>query len=140
MAVKTILVLEDEPSLLNLLHRVLGRHGYAILEAASPEEAIRKFNDSDRQIDLLVADVGLPGVSGLQVALQLRSEVPGLRVILTSGYPSDAWNTQDTGHLGTLGSGSVSILLKPFASQMLLKTIAELIEAPPSEVLGSRPS
>lgn len=130
---KTILILEDERSLLNLLHCVLRRHGYTILEAAGPEEAIRRFNDSGRQIDLLIADVGLPGVSGVHVALVLRSQVPALSVILTSGYPSSAWNARDTGDLRRLGSDSVGILLKPFASQILLKTIGELIGAPQAE-------
>jgi len=133
--VKTILVLEDEPSLMSLLRRVLGRHGYDILEAANPEEAVQQFNDSHRQIDLLLADVGLPGVSGVQVALLLRSERPDLRVILTSGYPPHAWSARDSGFLHRLGPDSVSILLKPFVPRTLLNAISELIESPPSELL-----
>lgn len=132
---KRILVLEDEPSLMNLLHRVLVRHGYDTLEAASPEEALQQFNDSGRQIDLLLADVGLPVISGVQVALLLRAELPGLRVILTSGYPPSMWSARDSGFLQTLGLDSVSILQKPFVPQTLLKTINGLLEPPPSEVL-----
>jgi CheY-like chemotaxis protein len=135
VAVKKILVLEDEPSLMNLLHRVLARNGYDILEAARSEEALQQFDANGRQIDLLLTDVCLPGMSGVQVALLFRAELPELRVILTSGYPPSAWSARDAGLLRTLGSDSVSILLKPFVLQTLLKTISGLIEPPPSEVL-----
>lgn len=128
VTVKTILVLEDEPSLMNLLHRVLGRHGYAILEATSPEEAVRQFNDRGRKIDLLLADVGLPGISGVQVALLLRAELPELRVILTSGYPPNSWSVRDSGFLQRLGSDSVSVLLKPFVPRTLLDRVSGLLE------------
>ena len=135
---KTILVLEDEPSLLNLLHRVLTRHGYTVLEALSPDEAVRQFSNSDRQIDLFIADVSLPGVSGVHIAVLLRSELPDLRVILTSGYPSNAWNSRDTGYLRRLGSDSVDILLKPFAPETLLNAIRGMIGASASESLDAR--
>jgi DNA-binding response OmpR family regulator len=133
--VKTILILEDEPALMNLLHRVLGRYGYATLEAATPEEAIRQFNHSDRRIDLLIADVCLHKASGVQIALLLRAELPGLSVILTSGYPTHAWSVRDSYFLERLGSVGVSILLKPFVPNLLLSTITGLINDSPSEVL-----
>jgi CheY-like chemotaxis protein len=128
--VKTILVLEDEPSLMSLLCRVLGCHGYNILEAASPEEAVQRFKDNGGKIDLLLADVGLPGVSGVHVALLLRAELPDLRVILTSGYPPHAWSVRDSVFLHRLGSDSVAVLLKPFMPAALLNTISVLMEAP----------
>ncbi|MBZ5622977.1 MAG: response regulator [Acidobacteriia bacterium] len=135
---KTILVLEDEPSLMNLMNRVLRRYGYTILEAADAEEAIRQFKNNDRQIDLLIADVSLPAISGVQVALLLRAELPDLGVILTSGYPTHAWTIRDSRHLLRLGSDSVCILLKPFTPGILLNTISGLIGTPPSEVLSAR--
>jgi DNA-binding response OmpR family regulator len=135
--VKTILILEDEPLLMNLLHRVLSLHGYAVLEAVSPEEAIRQFHDNGRKVDLLIADVTMAGVSGVQIAVLFRAELPGLRVILTSGYPLDAWSVRDSGFLRRLGSDSVSILLKPFMPKALLHTIGGLIGAPESEMLSA---
>ena len=135
--VKTILVLEDEPLLLKLMRSLLDRHGYAVLEAAGAEQAVQQFHNSGGRIDLLVADVGLPGVSGIQVALQLRSELPHLPVILTSGYPPNAWSARDSRHLVKLGVDSVSILLKPFGSRVLLNTVNDLTAARPAEVLGA---
>lgn len=137
---KTILVLEDEPTLMSLLRGVLGRHGYDILEAASPEAAIQQFKDSGQQIDLLLADVGVPRISGVQVALLLRSERPDLKVILTSGYPPHAWSVRDAAYLHQLGSESVVILPKPFSPRILLSTIGGLMEAAPSAILRAKAS
>jgi CheY-like chemotaxis protein len=128
---KTILLLEDEPSLLNLVSRVLARRGYSVLKAAVPEEAILKFIDSGRRIDLLITDLTLPGVSGAHLALLLREEVPDLAVTLTSGYPADSWKDGDAGYLRRLGPDSVRILLKPFATEPLLNMVDGLIGVPP---------
>ena len=128
VAVKTILVLEDEPLLMSLLCCVLRRHGYTVLEAVSSEQAVQHFQESGRQIDLLLADVSLPGISGVEVAWLLRSELPDLRVILMSGYPSNSWDARDSGFLQALGSDLVTILLKPFVPQSLLQTINGLMQ------------
>jgi len=71
------------------------------------------------------------------VALQLRSELPDLPVILTSGYPPNDWSVRDARHLRQLGVDSVSILLKPFGTRILLNAVRDLTETWPSEVLGA---
>jgi two-component system cell cycle sensor histidine kinase/response regulator CckA len=125
--VKTILVLDDEATLQRPLCRVLQLHGYRTLEASDGDEAIRRFHENDRAIDLLIADVSLPIGSGVQVAVLLREELPDLGVILASGYPAEAWKARDFSLLGRLGTESLSILQKPFAVQTLLATISKLI-------------
>jgi CheY-like chemotaxis protein len=127
---KTILLVEDELPLMKLLSTVLGRSGYAVKESTSAEEAIKRFLDANRQIDILVADVTLPESTGIQVAILLRAERPELRVILTSGYPADSWKAGDVADLKRLGAGSVIVLEKPFMPQVLLTCIRELMEAP----------
>src|SRR5262245_19458062 len=109
---KTILILEDEYSLMKLLRQMLKR--YSLLEAANAEQALRRFNENNRKIELLIADLTLPKSSGIQVALLLRSELPGLPVILTSGYPAAGWSDRDFSDLERLGPDTVSILQKPF--------------------------
>jgi len=127
---KTILLLEDELPLMRLLGTVLGRSGYAVQESGCAEEAIQRFLDANRQIDVLVADVNLPESSGIQIAILLRAERPELKVILTSGYPSDAWKTGDVADLERLGTGSVIVLEKPFMPHMLLTCIRQLTDTP----------
>ena len=128
---KTLLVLEDEPVLMVLLRHLL--KPYRLIEAATAEQALRLFNDHDRRIDLLLADVTLPASSGIQVALLLRSELPNLPVILTSGYPVSVWAERDAADLERLGSSSVAILQKPFKAQVLPNTIREMIGIVPFE-------
>ncbi len=124
---KRILVLEDEPALMNLVGRMLSR--YAIVEAANPEQAIRRFREHDG-CDLLIADVNLPAISGIQVALLLRAEDPDLPVILASGFPTANWSEQELIDLARLGSHSLSVLQKPFSSAMLRARVAQLIGSP----------
>jgi DNA-binding response OmpR family regulator len=136
--VKSILVLEDEPSLLKLWRHALTLNGYVIWEATTAEEAIRRFLvDANRQIDLLLANVTLPVSSGMLVGLLLREEVPRLAVILMSGYPITAWETKDAADLERLGSASVIVLQKPFLHHTLLNCIRELTEEQPSAATGT---
>jgi two-component system, cell cycle sensor histidine kinase and response regulator CckA len=134
-ATKALLVLEDNPSVMMILRLMLEQ--YNVIEASTAEQALRLFTDVDRKIDLLVADVTLPTSSGIQVALLLRSEVPDLPVILTSGYPVSAWNDRDSADLERLGSNSVAILQKPFPSKALSDAVRELIGTAPAEAAGT---
>ena len=134
-ALKTLLVLEDHPSVMMVLRLMLEQ--YNVIEASTAEQALRLFTDHGRKIDLLVADVTLPTSSGIQVALLLRSEVPDLPVILTSGYPVSAWNDPDSADLERLGSNAVAILQKPFQSKALSDAVRELIGTAPSEATGT---
>ena len=127
---KTILLLDDEVSLMKLTSHVLVRRGFVVWESSNAEEAIARFLDVKGQIDLLVADVNLPSSTGIQVALLLRAELPTLRVILTSGYERSDWQGRDAADLERLGLDSLKILQKPFMPQALLNCIQELNEVP----------
>ena len=122
---KTILILEDEFSLIVLLREILSQ--YKIIEAATAEQALRLFDAHNRQVDLLCADLTLPKSSGILVSLLLRSEIPDLPVILTSGYPVDSWSERDFADLERLGSRSVAILQKPFRAQALSNAARQLL-------------
>jgi CheY-like chemotaxis protein len=134
-AAKTILVLEDNASVMMVLRLML--EPYSLIEASNAEQALRLFTGHGCKIDLLVADVRLPTSSGIHVALLLRSEVPDLPVVLTSGYPVSAWNDLDSADLERLGSTSVAILQKPFQGKILSDAVRELIGTTPSETAGS---
>jgi CheY-like chemotaxis protein len=135
VAMKTLLVLEDDLSVMMILRLMLEQ--YSLIEASTAEQALRLFTDGGRKIDLLVADVTLPTSSGIQVALLLRSEVPDLPVILTSGYPMSAWSDRDSADLERLGGNSVAILPKPFQGKALSDEVRELLGTAPSEAAGT---
>ncbi len=123
----TILILEDDPALMNLTRMVLNPWGHTILVAATAEQAFQRFEECHGQIDLLIADVTLPTASGIRVALELRSFLPYLRVILTSGYPPQMWPDQDAAELSELPSDSVATLQKPFTPNSLRQTVSRFI-------------
>ena len=117
---------------------VLLRHmlkQYRLIEAATAEQALRLFNEHGRRIDLLLADVTLPTISGIQVALLLRMEMPNLPVILTSGYPVAAWAMCDAVDLQRLGSNLVAVIQKPFQAGVIPSTIREMIGTEPFEAV-----
>lgn len=129
---ETLLLLEDESSVMKLVRHMLKQ--YNLIEATTAEQAIRLVNERDRRVHLLLADVTLPTSSGIQVALLLRSEIPDLPVILTSGYPVGDWTSRDSADLERLGSSSVAIIQKPFQRQVLLQTVRALIGEPQNEL------
>jgi CheY-like chemotaxis protein len=130
---KTMLVLDDELIAIGLLRRVLKE--YALIEATTAEQAIRRFNARGRQIDLLLARVKLQRSSGIQLALLLRWELPNLPVILTSECPVTDWSDRDFDDLERLGLRSVAILKRPFQPQLLLYAVYDLIGSTPTEMV-----
>jgi two-component system, cell cycle sensor histidine kinase and response regulator CckA len=120
---KTVLLLDDEVELLGLLSRLLERRGYSVLNASLPEQAIQMARENRGRIGVLVADVSLPRISGVQAASLLRQESPSLGVILISGCPLRLWKGDDVDALQRLGRESVQILVKPFTLDTLLKAI-----------------
>ena len=129
---KTLLLLEDEPLVLKLLLHVLKR--FNVIAVTTGEEALQAFHNRDRPVHLLITDVRLPRLSGIQVALRIRSERPAFPVLLMSGYLADGWRDVDTFDLERLGSESVVLLQKPFETQALLSAIYDLIVNPHAEI------
>jgi len=123
-------VVKDDPSVLALIRLVIGREGYAILEATLAEQVFERFEENDGHRDLLIADVTLPVSSGIRVPLELRSLLPYLQVIVTSGYPATMWNDQDAAEFQELPSASVNTLQKPFGPATLRDSVHRLIGLP----------
>ncbi len=115
---KTILLVEDEPSLRKATQRLLGRQGIRVLEASNGPEALRVWQQHFEDVDLLLTDIVMPqGLTGLELSKILQTQKPGLRVIFCSGYSSDI-----AGRVIDLPS-SQSFLQKPFSPALLLETI-----------------
>jgi CheY-like chemotaxis protein len=120
---ETVLVVEDEPSVRNLVARTLQTQGYMVLEAANGEEGLRVAQGyRGKQIDLLLSDVGMPKMGGKELAEKLRTNMPHIGVILFSGYPAETTNRQ-----GMLDSG-IAFLEKPFSPAVLLRKTREVLD------------
>jgi two-component system cell cycle sensor histidine kinase/response regulator CckA len=83
---RTILLVDDEETTRSHIRRGLERSGYRVLTAKDFNDAVDKYHGHSDEIDLLLTDVALPGLSGCDLAIALREENPALRVLLISGY------------------------------------------------------
>jgi PAS domain S-box-containing protein len=120
---ETILLVEDEPSILSMTKRLLERQGYTVVPAGTPGEALRLAKEYTGEIDLLMTDVVMPGMNGRDLAEKLRSVYPHVKRLFTSGYTADV-----IGHHGVLDEG-VQFLQKPFSADDLAAKVRETIDA-----------
>ena len=80
------MLVEDEDAVRMFVSRALRNKGYTVLEAANGEEALEVINATDKQIDLIVTDVVMPGMDGHTLVQFVRQEMPDMKVILISGF------------------------------------------------------
>jgi signal transduction histidine kinase/ActR/RegA family two-component response regulator len=121
---ETVLVIDDEPTIRMLVAEVLEAAGYIVLQAQDGPSGL-KILLSDRRVDLLITDVGLPGgMNGRQVADAARASVPDLRVLFITGYAENA--VVGNGHL----AAGYHILTKPFAMEALANRVTQILEEP----------
>jgi PAS domain S-box-containing protein len=120
---ETILVVEDEPAVLTLSRRALEAHGYVVLAAANPADAMRVVERHGATVHLLLTDVVMPGLSGRELADRLSVGSPELRVLYMSGYPGDAVVQR-----GSLPSGS-AFVQKPFSPDGLAQKVRDVLDA-----------
>jgi len=117
---ETILIVEDDDSVRSLTRRLLEGFGYRTLEASSGREALDKWGLRAREIDLLLTDMVMPeGVTGRELAQQMRTHRPGLKVLFISGYSPDV-SGKDTGFIHQNHS---RFLQKPIPPRELLETV-----------------
>jgi two-component system cell cycle sensor histidine kinase/response regulator CckA len=118
---ETVLVVEDEKELREVTRRMLQRQGYAVLVAATADEALQLF-ERNGSIDVLLTDVVMPGASGLELTRQLVKRRPELKVIYMSGYTEEAIVQH-----GVLNPG-IALLHKPFTSETLGRKIRDVLD------------
>jgi CheY-like chemotaxis protein len=118
---ETVLVVDDEPVIRDLIVEVLRDLGYRVLEAVDGPSGL-KMLQSRKRIDLCVTDVGLPGLNGRQLEDHAREHRPDLKVLFITGYAENA----------TLASGfldpGIEMLSKPFAAEALATKVRLMIE------------
>jgi CheY-like chemotaxis protein len=125
---KTVLVLEDDPSNMQAFSALLWSMGYRVLEATTGKEAIEAGRPLYGPIDLLLSDVDVPEPSGTEVALELIKSHPTLSVLFLSGTPMYAWSRTDLANFRNLPSEMVDFIEKPIPVFVLLAKITDLIE------------
>ena len=122
---ETILLVEDEPMILEMVTLMLQRQGYQVLAAATPEEALRLADEYAGKISLLITDVIMPEMNGRNLANALGKLSPGLKCLFMSGYTANV-----IAHHGVLDDG-VQFIQKPFTMKDLGGKVRDTLERKP---------
>jgi DNA-binding response OmpR family regulator len=116
-----ILLVEDEDQVRDLTRTMLERRGYRILEAATPEDALRIASQPGQKIDLLLTDIVMPLKYGTDLATEVRSILPEVRVLYMSGYTDDSVVKQG------LLAPDTAFIQKPFSARDLERKVREAL-------------
>lgn len=119
---ETILVVEDETAVREMIQRVLHSLGYRVVCAGSAEEALDLFRRSDRPFDLLLTDVVMPDQSGWDLYTRLASKTPGLKALFITGYSDRAVGE------GEIFEQGMPFLRKPFRASELALCVRQLMD------------
>lgn len=117
----TILVVEDEVVITEMMVKMLTALGYEVLAASSPADALRLAGDHHRNIDLLITDVVMPAMNGRELAVRVQSLRGNIKCIFMSGYTADI-----IAHHGVLDT-NINFLQKPFSMETLGKKVREVL-------------
>jgi len=130
---ETVLVVEDESVLRELVREILTAYGYRILEAADGVEALKVWEERRQKVDLLLTDVSMPrGLSGRDLAEKLRQVDPRLPVIFSSGYSQEMIERSDDRVQGA------NYLCKPYLPAQLAQTVRHALDAAPKGGAAAR--
>ncbi|MFZ5447335.1 MAG: PAS domain S-box protein [Thermodesulfobacteriota bacterium] len=120
----TILLVEDEEGVRYVVQRMLALKGYSVLAAHDGQEALKIGQSHPGPIHLLLTDVAMPGIGGLELAKNLTSSHPGMKVLFMSGHTEDGMVQRG------VRESVINFIQKPFRTDQLLRKIKELLEEP----------
>ena len=119
---ETVLVVDDEPVILDLAEKILVRFGYTVIRAENGEKALSVMMDRAAQIDLVVLDLNMPGMGGHSCFEALQERHPNVPVLIASGYSANGSVRE------TLMAGSAGYIGKPYQLKELLFAVREMID------------
>lgn len=118
---KTILLIDDEEIVINISEMMLTRLGYRVLKANSGHEGLQLFENNKSEIDLIISDLEMPNMNGMEVMNKLREIDPQIKVLLSSGALTDA-DEKDV-----MNKGFNGFIKKPYSINTLFEKTTELI-------------
>ena len=122
-----VLVVEDEEMVRTLLARVLREHGYKVVEAGTAAEALLLVEDIGEELDLIVTDVIMPRMSGVELADRIRRRFPRMRALFVSGFAPRSLERRG------LGQDDLPVLTKPFTPDSLLRAVRDVFGQDPGD-------
>jgi DNA-binding NtrC family response regulator len=123
---ETILVVDDEPTVLSLCERILKLGSYSVISANGGEQALTALQKSSEPVDLALLDVMMPGMNGIELAKRIQSTYPNTQIVLMSGF-----GPKEIGRVAG-GENPFRIIWKPFKTESLLRMIENALAGNPS--------
>ena len=121
----SVLVVDDEPVIVQFAAMVLKQNGYGVLTASGGVEALMVYSSYQSKVDLVLTDVVMPGMNGVELANRIRAFDPTIKILLMSGsVPDDIKVPPD-----------LQLLAKPFIPKQLIKIVEQTLEVAPHEDL-----
>ena len=121
-ALRKVLIVDDDPVVRKSFDRVLSSKGYAVITAENGEEALRKLNEE--KYDVVYTDIRMPGMSGLEVAEQVKARKPWTPVVIITGYGTEAAEAR------AAAAGVSSFLHKPLSPEMIEDSARDALATP----------
>jgi DNA-binding NtrC family response regulator len=118
---RSILIADDEPTLLRMMALYLGRLGYSVATASTSAQAWADVERAPREFGVAVLDATMPGIGLNDLVLKMLAASPGLCILAASGYPVDM------SALAAQAPGRVEFLQKPFTPEMLASAVRRLL-------------
>lgn len=131
-ALRKVLVVDDDPVVRQSINRVLTSKGYAVITAETGEEALRKLNEE--KYDAVYTDIRMPGMSGLDVAEQIKARRPWTPVVIITGYGTDAAEAR------AKAAGVSGFLHKPLSPEMIETSARDVLTEPATVDEGIAPA
>ncbi len=130
---ETILIIDDETAVLSLTSRMLTRYGYETITATNAKETLHLFEVwPDLPVDLLMVDIVMPDVNGIELAEKIWELRPDLPVLFFSAYSNEEI-------LRPVIARGVPYIAKPFTSIQLTKKIRDMLDAPKADTASGKP-
>ncbi len=131
---ESVLIVEDEPAVLEFAVRVLADKGYTVLRATHAAEALRICRENETPIHLVVTDMVMPGgMNGRELARELSQTRPGVPVLFMSGYVADAMDD------GGAAEEPIHLLEKPFTPASLAQKVRDVLDTPNRQAAAPEP-
>jgi CheY-like chemotaxis protein len=127
LAPARILVVDDEPGIRRFVTEALRSSGYEVVGASTGREALATIYGETRTPTLLLTDIEMPGMSGVELAARIRADRPGIRVVLMTGREASAARARERAGLVE------GVLLKPFGLAELLHAVLDALAEPPGD-------
>jgi signal transduction histidine kinase len=118
-----ILVIDDDPTVIRIVRRMLTRVGYEVESCSSGEEGLRTIAQNPERYDIAMVDMEMPGINGEAVATEIRAKEYPIRLILSSGYTKDVLSGQDADILFD------AFIQKPYRVQELFETVTQVLDS-----------